>query len=67
MKNIAIHANSKSKLIKVNGFIIKPILKVLDFLGATVLYKEQYSIADKNIILDINKAKKIIKWELEKE
>lgn len=63
MKNIVLHANSKSKLIKVNGFIIKPILKVLDFLGATVLYKEQYSIADKNIILDINKAKKIIKWE----
>ena len=62
MKNLLIHSNSKSKLIKINGLLIKSVLKLLDFIGLTILYKEQYSIADKNIILDISKAKKIINW-----
>ena len=65
MENLIDHAHSKSKILKINSKIIKPILFIFDLLGKTILYKEQYSIADKNITLDISKAKKLLDWEPE--
>ena len=65
MENLIDHAHSKSKILKINSKIIKPILFTFDLLGKTILYKEQYSIADKNITLDISKAKKLLDWDPE--
>ena len=62
ISELIIHANSKSKLLKTNTIYIKPILNLFDILGKPLLYKEQYMIADRNIILDISKAKKILNW-----
>lgn len=62
INELIIHANSKSNVLKTNTIYIKPILNLFDILGKPLLYKEQYMIADRNIILDITKAKKILNW-----
>ena len=63
INNLKIFAKSKSKIIPIKSFYIKPTLALLDFLGKPMLYKEQYMIADKNIILNISKVKKILNWQ----
>jgi len=62
MKNLINYADSNSVIIPINSGLIKSILRSFDLLGKTILYKEQYSIADKDIILNIDKAKNLLKW-----
>ncbi|WP_255358739.1 NAD(P)-dependent oxidoreductase [Snodgrassella sp. CFCC 13594] len=52
LKAIIKHANSKSFVIPIPTQLIKPVLTGLDKLGLTLLYPEQFGIADKNILLD---------------
>ena len=54
---------SKSKLIKLNGSILKSTLNILDKINISPLYPEQYLIADCDYVLDTSKLKRILKWE----
>lgn len=41
---------------------IKLVLYLLDRLGISIMYPEQYMIADENYLLDIKKAQNVINW-----
>ncbi|PIT14343.1 hypothetical protein BGI32_07875 [Snodgrassella alvi] len=56
------HAGSKSFVLPVPSGLIKPVLSALDKLGLTLLYPEQFAIADQNILLDCNKAMQELGW-----
>lgn len=55
-------AKSKSFLVKTPGSLIKRVLKLLDRLGLTLMYEEQFMIADENYIVDILKTEKELGW-----
>lgn len=57
------HAKSGSKIFPFNANLTKNILNISDIFGLTLMYKEQYKIADKDIFLDISKAKSLLKWQ----
>lgn len=63
IKNLIIFSKSNSKILPINSLLVKAGLHLTDLFGLTLLYKEQYSIADKDIFLDISKAKKILNWK----
>ncbi|MDA7544534.1 NAD(P)-dependent oxidoreductase [Alphaproteobacteria bacterium] len=63
IKNLIIYSKSNSKLLPINSLVIKTGLYLADLVGLTLLYKEQYSIADKDIFLDISKAQKKLNWK----
>ena len=63
IKNLIIYSKSNSKVLPINSLLIKTGLYLTDLFGLPLLYKEQYSIADKDIFLDISKAQKILNWK----
>lgn len=56
-------SGSKSKVIPTPGKLVKAVLATLDFFGLTLMYKEQFMIADENYLVDIENTKKILDWE----
>ena len=54
------HAGSRSLLIAVPARLLKPILAGLDRLGATLLYPEQFLIADRDILLDTSATRSVL-------
>ena len=63
LKNLIKEISSKSFLIPLPTKLSKFILNFLDLINLTVLYPEQFTIADKNYIVDISSAKNLIGWE----
>lgn len=55
-------AHSRSKVIPTPGRLVKFILNTLDNIGLTVMYKEQFMIADEEYILDISETEKDLDW-----
>lgn len=62
LKNLINQKGSKSRVIKTPGGLVKIVLGLLDILGISVLYKEQYAIADVNYVVDISHTKEILGW-----
>ncbi|MCO6504406.1 MAG: NAD(P)-dependent oxidoreductase [Snodgrassella sp.] len=56
------HGCSKSFVVPVPSGLIKPVLSGLDKIGLTLLYPEQFAIADQNILLDCNKTIQELGW-----
>lgn len=56
------HAHSKSFVMPIPSCLIKPVLSVMDKIGLTVLYPEQFVIADQNILLDCHKTNQQLGW-----
>lgn len=56
------HGCSKSFVVPVPSGLIKPVLFGLDKFGLTLLYPEQFAIADQNILLDCNKTIQELGW-----
>ena len=54
--------NSKSVLIPLPANLSKLTLNLLDTIGLTILFPEQYKIADKNYIVDISDTRSTINW-----
>ncbi len=54
--------DSHSMLIRTNGKIVKKILSGLGTMGFSLMYREQYEIADENYILDIQETKDELGW-----
>lgn len=61
--NDFIHSvGSRSKVIPVPSFLIKSALECLNFLKLSPMDPEQYRIADKDIVVDIQKAQNLLGW-----
>lgn len=56
------HAGSKSIVISTPAGALKLVLSLLDKLGLTLLYPEQFGIADKNILLDTSETINELGW-----
>lgn len=63
LKGVITSSNSKSIVISTPGKLIKLILSILDKAGLTLMYPEQFMIADEEYILDITKTEKELDWE----
>ena len=57
------HANSRSLLIPVPAAPLKATLAALDFAGLTLMYPEQFGIADLDILLDTSATRSELEWE----
>ncbi len=55
-------AHSRSIVFSTPGKLVKLILDIFDKLGLTVMYKEQFMIADEEYILDISETEKDLGW-----
>lgn len=56
------HAGSRSVLVPVPTRLLKPVLGGLDRFGLTLLYPEQFSIADKDVLLDTGTTRSVLGW-----
>lgn len=56
-------AGSRSRLISTPATTIKAVLNVLDYCGLTLLYPEQFLIADKDYVLDLSATKRDLSFE----
>lgn len=65
LQGIIDHARSRSILIPTSSAILKLVLGALDRVGATLLYPEQFEIADLDIILDTSETSKVLGWRPE--
>lgn len=62
LKGVIKEAGSRSFVIHTPGKLIKLILGMFDAVGLTIMYKEQYMIADEEYILDISETEKDLGW-----
>ena len=62
LNGIIKHANSKSILLPIPGYLLKPVLATLDKAGMNLLYPEQFAIADKDVLLDTSLTQEILGW-----
>ncbi len=67
LNSIIDHAHSSSRVIPINSFLVKQSLRFLDSIGLTLLYPEQFLIADKDILLEISDTTNILGWAPEKD
>lgn len=67
LKGIIDHAKSKSILVPCPTLPVKITLKALDSVGLTLLYPEQFGIADKDVLLETSETKEILGWEPSKD
>jgi dTDP-glucose 4,6-dehydratase len=62
LKQLIVKVGSRSRLMKTPASPVKALLGTLDYLGLTLLYKEQYAIADLNYLVDISKTEEQLGW-----
>lgn len=55
-------AHSHSVVIPTPGKLVKWVLNVMDNIGLTIMYKEQFMIADEEYVLDISETEKDLDW-----
>jgi nucleoside-diphosphate-sugar epimerase len=63
LSKVIASAGSRSRLISTPAMPIKATLMVLDYCGLTLLYPEQFLIADKNYLLDLSATKRELSFE----
>jgi dTDP-glucose 4,6-dehydratase len=62
LQAIIAHARSRSILLPLPAWPLKKVLAALDLAGLTLLYPEQFSIADHDILLDTADTRRVLKW-----
>lgn len=62
LKAVIKTARSHSFVIHTPGKLVKLVLKFLDNIGLTIMYPEQFMIADEEYILDISETQKDLGW-----
>ncbi|MDR3002493.1 MAG: NAD(P)-dependent oxidoreductase [Fibromonadaceae bacterium] len=62
LQSVIASAKSKSVVIPTPGILVKLVLRFFDSIGLTIMYKEQFMIADEEYILDISKTEKELNW-----
>lgn len=63
LENLIRRAKSRSWLVSTPAGGVKATLKILDFCGLTLLYPEQFLIADKDYVLDLSETKRELSFE----
>lgn len=62
LKGVIKEAGSRSFVIHTPGQAVKLILGMFDAIGLTIMYKEQFMIADEEYILDISETERDLDW-----
>lgn len=62
LKGVIAAAGSRSIVIPTPGKAVKAVLGVLDKAGLTLMYPEQFMIADEEYVLDISKTERELDW-----
>ena len=62
LKGVIASAHSHSAVIPTPGKLVKFILNIFDSIGLTIMYKEQFMIADEEYILDIKQTEDDLDW-----
>jgi dTDP-glucose 4,6-dehydratase len=62
LSSVIVSANSKSIIIPTPGKLVKFVLQIFDSIGFTIMYKEQFMIADEEYILDVSETEKDLGW-----
>jgi nucleoside-diphosphate-sugar epimerase len=62
LQGIIEHAKSRSLLLPVPAALLKPMLAAMDTAGLTLLFPEQFGIADIDILLDTSDTRRILGW-----
>ena len=62
LKGVISTAGSRSIVISTPGKTVKVILRLLDRIGLTLMYPEQFMIADEEYVLDISKTERDLDW-----
>jgi nucleoside-diphosphate-sugar epimerase len=62
LRSLIERVGSRSRLIKTPGKLVKGVLASLDYMGLTLLYPEQFLIADVNYLVDISKTQQQLGW-----
>ena len=62
LQSIISHAGSRSILIPMPAPLLKPLLGAFDRIGLTLLYPEQFGIADIDILLDTSDTERVLGW-----
>ena len=63
LEKVIQYAGSSSSVIHTPGGFVKLILALFDKIGLTIMYPEQFMIADEEYILDISQTKKDLDWQ----
>ncbi len=63
LKGVIKTANSHSFVVHTPGSLVKAILRFFDNIGCTIMYPEQFMIADEEYILDISKTEEDLNWK----
>ena len=63
LKNTIKQAGKHSFVMPTPGKLVKAVLRMLDNMGLTLMYPEQFMIADEEYILDITETKKDLGWQ----
>lgn len=63
LQNTIKQAGKHSFVIPTPGKIVKAVLRLLDNIGLTLMYPEQFMIADEEYILDITETKNDLTWQ----
>ena len=63
LQNTIQQAHKHSCVIPTPGKLVKATLRFLDNIGLTLMYPEQFMIADEEYILDISETKKDLDWQ----
>jgi len=62
LQSVIVAADSKSIVFPTPGKLVKFVLQFFDSIGLTIMYKEQFMIADEEYILDISETEKDLDW-----
>jgi len=62
LSGVIAHAKSRSKLLPIPATAIKTVLSAMDRIGATLLYPEQFMIADADIMLETSSTVEQLGW-----
>ena len=60
LQKIIEHANSHSRLLPLPAGLLKPVLGAMDAVGLTLLFPEQFGIADIDILLDTSETRRVL-------
>ena len=63
LKNTIKQAGKHSFVMPTPGKLVKAVLRLLDNMGLTLMYPEQFMIADEEYVLDITETKKDLGWQ----
>jgi len=63
LSEIIRHAGTRSFLVPMPAALLKYVLSLLDMSGFTLLYPEQFRIADLDILLDTTETERVLGWQ----